>query len=419
MAKYIIIWWGPAWSALWNFLLKNWVTDVTIIEKETFWRHHIGESMQPDVFNIFSQLWIDIDLLEKAFPKKYGAVYKWGKYKDKWTVLYSKELDDKWNKNEEIENLQWYEYGYNVDRSIFDKILLDNFLLKWWKLITQKVVWINVSKETNNNHIDNLVLQDGSHIVADFYIDATWQDSLFSSFFKLKKFDTYLRNSTIYGYYKGFLGLDKTLGKDFQFIENVWDAWYWWIPISYDIVSVWIVYNTQKKFLDNDFFEFVKQSEIYESIKNAELVDPDGNPTTKLRYISDWSFLSETAYWDNWFLVWDAFWFVDPILSWGASFAMEKAIYLWKILILIDRLPGRKSELCNRYESDYKKDVLDYLKMAYLWYQNWNSKGQWLDETWGTKLGFVDYISWGKRFLYQQKIFQDWQNDKISSQLFE
>jgi len=371
--EYIIIGWWPAWSTLWNFLLKNWIKNVTIVEKNNFPRHHIWESLQPDVISNLVNIWIDINLLKTNFPKKYGAVYKWWKFNDKWTVLYSKELDNLWNDNKSVNNLELYEHWYNVDRSIFDKILLDWFLSKWWKVINDNVVNVTLNKD-NSDIIENILLESWEIVKWDVYIDCSWQNSLFSSLFWLKVFDSFLRNSAIYWYYKGYSGLDNTLWKDFQFIENIWDSWFWWIPISYDIVSVWIVYNSSKKQNKDDFFDLLKTTEIYNSVKNATYVDELWKETDSVKYISDWSFLSKRAYWRNWFLLWDSFWFVDPILSWWVSFAMEKAIYLWKVLLLDNKYPEKSESLHKKYELDYKNDVLSYLKMAYLWYQNWNSK---------------------------------------------
>jgi len=345
--------------------------------------------------------------------KKFWAIYKWWKYNDKWSVLYSKELDDKWANNLEILNLEKYEYGYNVDRSIFDKILLDNFKNKWGIAINKKV--INIISE--DDKINKLILEDNEEILGEIFIDASWQNSLISSHFNLKIFDNYLKNSSIYAYYKWYKSIDKRLNNYFQYIENLWDCWYWWIPISKDIVSIWIVFNSKRKYTEKDFFEKIKNTEIFSSIKDSILVDFNWNKNDKVNFTWDWSFLSKKAYWENWFLLWDSFWFVDPILSWWVSFAIEKAIYLWNILLLIEKNIKNKEILTKKYELTYKKDVLKYLQMAYCWYKNWNSKISWINESWGSKEDFIKFISGWNRFFEQSKIFQNWQNEKILNNL--
>ncbi len=413
MKKYIIIWGGPAWATLGNFLIKNWIRNVTIIEKEKFPRHHIWESIQPDILDFLEKIWIDKNIFNKIFPKKYWAIYKWWKYNYKWSVLYSKELDDKWSNNEEIFDLDQYEHGYNVDRSIFDKILLDDFINNWWKIIYNEVKDLVI----NNNLIKKIIFSNWEELSWDIFIDASWQNSIISYKLKLKIYDKFLRNSSIYGYYKWYKSIDNKLKKYFQYIENIWDCWYWWIPTSEEIVSVWIVFNSSRKYNDKDFFYKLKNTEIYSSINEADLVDYNGNKTTKLNYIWDWSFLSKKAYWNNWYLLWDSFWFVDPILSGWVSFAMEKAIFLWRLLILIEKNLNKKNLINKKYELVYKNDVLKYLKMAYLWYENWNSKEKWIEESGWSKRNFINFISGWERFLNKSKIFQDWQNDRILKNL--
>jgi hypothetical protein len=62
-----------------------------------------------------------------GFPKKYGAIYKWGLHNDRWSVLYSKELDELYDRNETLDDISHYEHGFNVERAKFDAILLKHF----------------------------------------------------------------------------------------------------------------------------------------------------------------------------------------------------------------------------------------------------------------------------------------------------
>ena len=410
--QYIIIWAGPAGSVLWSYLKQQWVDNICIIEKDIFPRHHIGESLQPDVVKVFDTLGLDRDLLSR-FPKKYGAIYKWGKYQERWSVLYDKILDTAWEKGETIDISHTIEYGYNVDRKFFDKILLDSFLWNWGELIYHSVNDIEIEWDT----ITGLILENHERITGDFIIDASGQNSILAQKFWLKTYDTLFKNSAIYGYYSGYTWLDSLLGKDFQYIETLGDCWYWWIPVSYDLVSVGIVYNSARKYTQKDYFSRVQETEIWSSIEWSVFSDSIGNPTDKCYHISDWSFISKRLFGSNWCLLGDAAGFVDPILSGGVSFAMEKAIFLWKLLRLFPQLSEyQRKELFSAYERKYKSDIINYLKMAHAWYEQGNAKQTWIELSWG-KTWFIDSISWGKRFFEQNKIFQEWQNQKIMSKL--
>lgn len=98
-----------------------------MIEKEVFPRHHIGESLQPDVVKVFDAIGIPRTELAR-FPKKYGAVYTWGKYRERWSVLYDKDLDTAWESGKKIDIDTSKEYGFNVDRKYFDSLLAQRFL---------------------------------------------------------------------------------------------------------------------------------------------------------------------------------------------------------------------------------------------------------------------------------------------------
>ena len=82
---------------------------------------------------------------------------------------------------------------------------------------------------------------------------------------------------------------------------------------------------------------------------------------------------------------------------------MDKAIYLGKVLLLAEKFPEKKAVLNKKYEADYKRDVLSYSKMAYLWYKHENSKKQWMEET-GSKEGFVNYL-WMKEIFGSKQDF--------------
>ena len=289
--KYVIIGWWPAWATLGNFLLKNWEKDVVIIEKDLFPRHHVWESLQPDIIKLVKEIWISKEKFDKNFLRKYGAIYKWWKFNDKWSTLYSKELDDKWTNNEKILEIEKYEHWYNVDRAKFDKILLDEFIKKWGKVINKEVKDIKIV----DDNIEKIIFSDTKELLWDIFIDCSGQQSIISSKLNMKIFDKFLKNSSIYTYFKWYKSIDSRLNKDFQYIENLWDSWYWWIPISKDVVSIWIVFNSKRKYTSKDFLEKIKYTEIFDSIQESEQVDFKWNKSNKLYYISDWSFLSKKS----------------------------------------------------------------------------------------------------------------------------
>jgi hypothetical protein len=84
----------------------------------------------------------------------------------------------------------------------------------------------------------------------------------------------------------------------------------------------------------------------------------------------------------------------------------------------MDSQPQSEETLKKVYEMKYKEDIAKYLKMAYVWYSKTDAKQDWIEMT-GDKRKFVEYISGGQRFLEQNSIFQDWQNEKIYNNILK
>src|ERR1700722_5381666 len=88
---------------------------VLLLEREHFPRHQIGESLLPaTVHGICPLLGVKGEIEGAGFPRKRGGTFRWGKNPAPWTFTFSK------TENSPIG------YAYQVERSRFDKILLDN-----------------------------------------------------------------------------------------------------------------------------------------------------------------------------------------------------------------------------------------------------------------------------------------------------
>src|SRR5579871_5453177 len=118
---------GPAGATAGGFLLKhNPELRVGIFEREQFPRDHVGESQLPPIPFILDELgcW---DKVEAAnFPIKVGATYRWGKCPELWHLEFFPFDEFKEEARPAKFEGQRQRTAFQVDRSIYDKILLDH-----------------------------------------------------------------------------------------------------------------------------------------------------------------------------------------------------------------------------------------------------------------------------------------------------
>ena len=90
---------------------------VLLLEKEKFPRYQIGESLLPStIHGILPLIGVRDEVMRSGFVVKKGGTFRWGSSPEPWTFSFAAspsmhELGD---------------YGFQVERSKFDSILLDN-----------------------------------------------------------------------------------------------------------------------------------------------------------------------------------------------------------------------------------------------------------------------------------------------------
>lgn len=112
----VVVGGGPGGSTLAALVAKQG-HSVLVLEKEFFPRYQIGESLLPSTVHGVCRLSGAADELAKAgFPKKLGGTFRWGANPEPWTFFFS--VSPRMAGPTST--------AYQVERSKFDKILLDN-----------------------------------------------------------------------------------------------------------------------------------------------------------------------------------------------------------------------------------------------------------------------------------------------------
>lgn len=305
--RVVVIGGGPAGSVTAARLRQHGV-EVVVLEKETFPRFHLGESLLPKSLPILETIGVLPAVAERFIPK-FGARFHddiRGK-KDRFA------FDGAWKPEPA--------YAFQVERSAFDALLLDHARSLGADVrqpcAAKRIVFEGdraVAVETTDQRID-----------ADFVIDASGRDLMRGT--PTEKIDG-LDQTSIYMHYTG---IPRACGAEegdvdivlFESGEAGRPNWFWVIPFKGTTTSVGAVVSRawMRARAGKDLGQLFAEA-VAASPSATELLR-DGTPLwPEFRATADFSYRVKSVRGTNWLAVGDAGGFIDPLFSTGAHLAM-------------------------------------------------------------------------------------------------
>jgi flavin-dependent dehydrogenase len=358
---------GPAGSTA-ACMLKKYAPDlrVAVFERETFPRDHVGESQLPPICAVLDEIgcW---DKVEAAgFPIKVGATYKWGANPELWDfefVPHEKFKDEP--RPAKFEGQRRFT-AFQVDRAIYDKILLDHALEMGAEIFQPQSVRQVL---TDGDRVSALQLDDGTTVEARYYVDASGHTGILRRAMGVEiDCPTGLQNIALWDYWQDaeWAVSIGTGGTRIQIISVPY-GWIWFIPLGPTRTSVGLVvpasYYKETKLKPEELYRksLGEDPLIVSLMKNAE---SEGKfSTTK-----DWSFLSERVVGENWFLIGESAGFADPILSAGLTMAQVGAKELAYTIFELDRREYPANWLKEQFSQKQRERILNHMRFADYWY---------------------------------------------------
>ena len=121
----VIVGGGPAGTTVDTRLRKyNADLQVLILEKDKFPRDHVGESQLPSVSAILNEMGVWEKVEAAGFPVKIGASLTWGASADRWNFDFYPVEEWKDEPRPAKYEGQRRSTAFQVDRAIYDDILL-------------------------------------------------------------------------------------------------------------------------------------------------------------------------------------------------------------------------------------------------------------------------------------------------------
>ncbi|MDR3691828.1 MAG: NAD(P)/FAD-dependent oxidoreductase [Fimbriimonas sp.] len=357
---------GPGGSTCGAFLRKyKPKLKVGIFERETFPRDHVGESQLPAIGKVLNELGI-WDRIEAAdFPIKVGGTYKWGRSDDLWDFhfLPNGEFHDEPRPGKY--RGQRLETAFQVDRAVYDKILLD-YARELGCDVFEGTGVREVVHEGDT--VSKLILDNGDDVEARHFVDASGHIGLLRRSIGVKVDEpSTLKNVAFWDYWQNAeWAVELGIGGTRIQVMSVGYGWLWFIPLSPSRTSIGFVcpadYYKKSGLKPQDLYRKAVQDEprIRDLVQNATCED-------KFATTKDWSFLAERLTGANWILVGESAGFADPILSAGLSLTHASAREAAFSILEVDR-GGDKQWIDEQYGGRNARRVLQHIRFADYWY---------------------------------------------------
>jgi flavin-dependent dehydrogenase len=358
---------GPGGSTLGIFLRKyNPQIKVEIFEREIFPRDHVGESQLPLTPHYLAEMGVWDRVEAAGFPIKIGATYKWGKTKELWDFdfIVGGDLKDE-PRPAKFEGQRRFT-AFQVDRAVYDKILLD-YAKELGCGVHEGVSVTKVKRD--GDRVEGLELSTGENVTASYYIDASGHVGTLRRAMDVPvEYPTGLQNIAVWDYWQNAEWAENIgIGGTRVQVMSVGYGWIWFIPLGPTRTSIGLImpveyYKNSKKRPEELYLEAIAgEPRISTLTKN-------GHRENKLATTKDWSFLASRMYGENWFLVGESAGFADPILAAGLTITHGAAREAAFTILEFERSKHDPAWLKEEYQKLQENRIRNHQRFAAYWY---------------------------------------------------
>lgn len=303
---------GPAGSTA-AALLAEQGLDVWLAEREAFPRFHIGESLLPGGNAILRRLGVWERMDEAGFIRKYGAEFVNADGSSRVHNVFAQGL---------VRNL---DYTYQVERSRFDALLLDNAVAKG--AVLRQPCRVRRADPAGDGWSVDLEDEGGlQQVRARWLLDASGRTAFLGR--RLQLPEDRIPYPKRFAVYNHFRGVRRAPGKEGGniIITRLRDGWFWAIPLDSEKTSVGVVSTRRREEWQDPSFtpEVFFANEIRRGAYLQSLLD-GAEPLDEYRVTADYTYSFRHYAGPRYLLLGDAASFIDPIFSSGVYIAMRSA----------------------------------------------------------------------------------------------
>lgn len=317
----LVIGGGPAGSCAAAYCRQRGMT-VCLVEKDSFPRFRIGESLLPMCNSVLREIGVWPELEKAGFIEKQGARFWLGEGDLEKRIIFSEGL------------VRGLDFTYQVERTRFDQLLLDH-AEKLGAEVRLKTKATALS-EINDGVACTLSRADRGEdelIRVHWVLDAGGRDNV-HTYGRFKDFDPSPcpRRIAIFNHFRRVRRPTGPEGGD-TIVVRLKDGWFWIIPIDAEKTSVGLVMGVESYRAmgcpSNEVFE-----QVVEKTTNLRELMADSEPTMPFQVTSDYSFFRRELASARIVRLGDSAGFIDPIFSSGVCVA------LWSSKVAVEMIAG-------------------------------------------------------------------------------
>jgi FADH2-dependent halogenase len=350
----LIIGCGPGGSTAATFLAKAG-RRVLVLEKETFPRFHVGESLLPYNRPLFEEMGVWPALEAAGFQRKVGAQFHLTNASKSTRFVFR---NGPFTRHTE---------AIQVERSRFDHLLMEHArkvgaeVREGWRAVR-----FDADADGKGGLVEARDPEGGTHrLQTTLLIDASGRGNLTGNQQRLRRVHPHHRKVAIYGHFTGVQLADGEPRGD-TFIARGEDHWFWMIPVTSGKTSVGLVLDTGKLGRSGEAAEVFQQHVTGSRLMRERMAA--ARPVGELKTTSDFSYFNERLADRRVLRVGDAAGFMDPIFSAGVFLAMWSGKLAALASLEALRNGGAGHRVFARYERRVQRAMRVYWRMVEHYY---------------------------------------------------
>jgi len=377
----IVIGAGPAGSTV-GALLAEQGRKTLVVDRATFPRFHVGESLIPETYWQLKRLGLIEQLKQTAFPKKFSVQFV---------------------TDEGTETMPFYFHDYKdhessqtwqVLRADFDQMLVNNARNQGALVHTEtQVLDLLCEGEQVTGVKLKLSSQETRDIRAKIVVDSSGQSGFIANRFNLKMVDPVLKKGTVWAHFKNAhrdAGIDEGATLILQTAGK--QSWFWYIPLPNNTVSIGCTGDMDFMFSKergNSEAIFYQEVERCVGIKRRLTA---AQPVTEFMTTRDFSYHTTQPVGPGWMQAGDALGFIDPVYSSGVFLALKSGELVADAINEAFETQDFSVDQLNKWYPDYRRGIENFRKLVYAFYTPGFSFGSFLRQFPQFKTNLVDIL---------------------------
>lgn len=359
----IVIGGGPAGASA-GALLAEYGHRTLVLERATFPRFHVGESLIPETYWSLKRLGLVEKLKASAYPKKFSVQF-FSEGTKPSAPFYFDEYKD-------CESSQTWQ----VWRDGFDKMLLDNVSDKGGFVHTAaQVIDVQLAADQKSKHKIQVRLTDAEgdksdrELTARVVVDATGQSAFLATRLGLKAADPELKKGTVWSYYENAYRDPDPRDEGATLIMQTADkkSWFWFIPLLDNVTSIGCTGSMEYMFEKGSTPESTMARELERCPAMAKRLT---NATRVRDFLTtkDYSYYASKGAGDGWVLIGDAYGFIDPVYSTGVFLALKSGEFAADAIHAGLESNDLSAAKIGGWQAEHKAGVNLFRKLVYAFY---------------------------------------------------